>query len=122
MSRGDETARRRRVLRLAAIMPVAEAERVAGLDPGDPDDRREVARVNARLRAGDLGIRSGGTLTGAEALRQLRDRDPAAPGWRIAYLDNMDELDRRSMDVELMDSYEAALGVRAPRHERGWPL
>jgi hypothetical protein len=66
--------------------------------PGCPESRRR-----ARARAANLD--------GAEALRQLgggRISGRAA----VEHLDRLDELERRSMDLELLDAYEAALGVR----------
>ena len=105
----DDPVRQLRILRMAAIMPLADAIRAADLDP--LDDRREIARINTRLRERDLGIRSRGeTLTGAEALRMLN-------GGRITgdaaldVLNHQDELDRRSMDWELVEAYSEALGL-----------
>ncbi len=77
--------------------------------PECPESRRR-----ARVR--------GANLDGAEALRQLgggRISRQAAVG----YLDRLDELERRSMDLELLDAYEVALGVRlgGVGHEPGRP-
>jgi hypothetical protein len=60
-------------------------------------------------------------LDGADALAALA-------GGRISgqtaveYLDRLDELERRSMDLELLDSYADALGVPlgGVGHEHGW--
>jgi len=54
------------------------------------------------------GARPGGTLDGAEALRQTEAMRFNDGQWALDYLDRMDELERRSMDLELLDAYEAA--------------
>jgi hypothetical protein len=66
--------------------------------PGCPESRRR-----ARVR--------GANLDGAGALRQLNGGRMDGQVARD-YLDRLDELERRSRDLELLDAYEAALGVR----------
>ena len=77
--------------------------------PKCPESRR-------RARTG------GANLDGAEALRQLGDGQISGQA-AVEYLDRLDELERRSMDLELLDAYEAALGVRlgGVGHEPGRP-
>ncbi len=64
----------------------------------------------------------GANLDGAEALRQLGGGQISGQT-AVEYLDRLDELERRSMDLELLDAYEVALGVRlgGVGHEPGRP-
>ena len=59
-------------------------------------------------------------ITGAQAMRSLND---GRMDGQVAadYLDRMDELERRSRDLELLDDYERVLGIGGVRHERGRP-
>jgi hypothetical protein len=85
--------------------------------PGCPEARRAARRHPARNLTGAEAMRRlasgiadgpGGTLDGAEALRQTEAMRFNDGQWALDYLDRMDELERRSMDLELLDAYEAA--------------
>lgn len=70
----------------------------------------EAQAAARRYYARGTGYRSA-NLDGAEALRRLGGGTLDGAVARD-YLDRLDELERRSMNLELLDAYETALGVR----------
>ena len=93
--------------------------------PDCPEAKRAARRQPARNLTGREAVRSmtsGGTLTGAEALRAMGGGNMTGRS-AVDHLDRQDQLHRNADDLELLDCYARALGLPlgGVGHEPGWP-